>query len=283
MRRSVHELRTLYRLEPSLRDIYVEGWEDALFYGWFCRSRGLGCNVKSIDTVDVSRELVESYDLDVGQRGRVIALALELASSSELAGQVRFIADRDHYCLMGEQCPSLALLLYTDYACLEGYFLARPHFRRFMELTLGLGQDVDADVVRSRILDVLSQVFLVRAILHLERIGGHMLTRFERCCAGNPASVAVSLDELLSRCRIDVSLQSQVRAKVEMRLGTIGDRRYAVSGEDLVRFLRWLFSAECNRAGLRQSEAVRAALRSVSNVEELAGEDLFRSIAEFGA
>jgi hypothetical protein len=53
-RRTIEELIARYELEPTLRDIYVEGYTDALFFRWFLqKSNATNAIVYEIDCVEI--------------------------------------------------------------------------------------------------------------------------------------------------------------------------------------------------------------------------------------
>jgi len=55
-RHKVEELVALYELEPTIRDVYVEGETDEAFFEWFLAQTAPGrVEVKGIDSVEVPR------------------------------------------------------------------------------------------------------------------------------------------------------------------------------------------------------------------------------------
>jgi len=81
-RRTIDELVTRYMLEPSLRDIYVEGDFDQDIAERCIRHTGQKDRiVYHIETVDISRELLEAEGLTNGNKQRLIALARLLAKA----------------------------------------------------------------------------------------------------------------------------------------------------------------------------------------------------------
>jgi hypothetical protein len=76
-RRTIEEIIVRYELEPSLRDIYVEGLEDKSLIEWFLSQHGqTNCAIYDVDTIEIPAELLFAENLVDGNRSRVIFLAL---------------------------------------------------------------------------------------------------------------------------------------------------------------------------------------------------------------
>ena len=120
IRRTLDELVSRYKLEPSLCDIYVEGKTDKLFLEWFLNDRGIkDFAVYDIDTIDLPTEiLLNDFQLKDNKRSRVIALALYLQKQmSVVHSHVICIADKDFDWLLDIQYEC-DCLFFTDYSCL---------------------------------------------------------------------------------------------------------------------------------------------------------------------
>jgi|SRR5882672_1324324 len=95
---TLEELLSRYELEPSIRDIYVEGPFDQFFLQWFLQQSGLANIVAyPIDSVHLPGAVLDRLGLEHGNRGRVIALAHELEATSprDLRTQVACVVDAD--------------------------------------------------------------------------------------------------------------------------------------------------------------------------------------------
>ena len=84
LKKTLKELQDLYKLEPKLRDLYVEGSSDANFFRWYLKTRGVnGVGVYPVDVLDIPENIVRNYSLPLGSaKGRLIALSYELANTS---------------------------------------------------------------------------------------------------------------------------------------------------------------------------------------------------------
>ncbi|MCI0463285.1 MAG: DUF4435 domain-containing protein [Gemmataceae bacterium] len=161
-RHTIDELRAKYDLEPSLRDVYVEGGLDAAVVEWVLRENGCrNAAVYEIETVDVPVEVLARHGLDDGEKGRVIGLCLELQGHLQSDNQVTGIVDRDYDHLVGKTyaCP---LLLFTDYTCMEMYFFDETVITKFLHFVLRR-PDQSTSALLMRLQAVLQEIFVIRS------------------------------------------------------------------------------------------------------------------------
>lgn len=115
-RRHISELRSQYTLEPSLRDVYVEGPFDVDIVS--AHVAGPNRKVYPVDVVDVSSSIVYNHGLTPGEKAELIVLMRELKCVSH---DVRFVIDKDtdHWFPPLEHGPGLR---WTRWCSLELYF-----------------------------------------------------------------------------------------------------------------------------------------------------------------
>ncbi len=96
-RRLIHELVTMYKLEPKIRDVFVEGSLDRSLVDWFLSAGQVkDVSVREIDSIDVPTDLVEQAGFAKNNRGRVLTLARELQSKLNAeASSIACIIDAD--------------------------------------------------------------------------------------------------------------------------------------------------------------------------------------------
>ena len=140
---SIHEKRTIaeliarYQLEPTLRDIYVEGELDKGVFNWSLgadeRSRA---TIYEISTVEMPTEEILRLGLHDNNRGRVITLAHILGQHlPHNSAQITCVVDTDLDSILGVEHRHDFLLL-TDYTCLEMY-LYNPHtIHKFLQVAI---------------------------------------------------------------------------------------------------------------------------------------------------
>ena len=79
LRREIGELVQRYTLEPTLKDVFVEGVLDASVLHWYLRESGKSeVIVYEISTVNVPSAILAKHGLTSGEKQRVLALAKEL-------------------------------------------------------------------------------------------------------------------------------------------------------------------------------------------------------------
>jgi hypothetical protein len=170
-RRTIPELATLYELEPSVRDIYVEGPTDrAFFFGVLQRVGYRDVQVREIDCVNVTDEQLQALNLSAGSRQRVIALAvfLERFTAKDLTSQVICIADADDEAGMAPYVTA-SILIYTDVTSLTIYAFTPQCLQWYLDV-VSLGFPMSGQQVINSLLPILRQVAIVRRALKSLRI-----------------------------------------------------------------------------------------------------------------
>src|SRR5436189_6105484 len=119
LRRAIDELIALYSLEPSVRDVFVEGKFDRDLISWFLKAKDKRhVTVAEISTIDINDALVKTRGFPVGSnKSRLMVLAGAVEEALGSIDQLTCVVDADFdahvepYC----ECP---LLLRTDFAFL---------------------------------------------------------------------------------------------------------------------------------------------------------------------
>lgn len=158
------EVLVLYQLEPSLRDLYVEGRRDAGFYAWYFREHDISAQVYAVDDrVELSSELVHAIGEDVNARGRAIALAIacERALGTDQRG-VTVVIDADLLHIVGPVPLESSCLLWTDDAALENYALRPRPMGKFLKVCLH--SSVKAASVLAAVRPALEEILAVRVV-----------------------------------------------------------------------------------------------------------------------
>lgn len=159
-RRTIEEVLALYDLEPSLKDIYVEGWRDKCFFEWFLKACDIvDVSVYDIETIDIRNNILAQYGLQANsQRSRVIALSKKLDSG--LCGRtgIMCIVDRDYDDYVSSSSGGSYLKI-TDYNSLELYALDNRIITKFFKIVIGC--DFVKDTVDT-ILKICENLYLFR-------------------------------------------------------------------------------------------------------------------------
>lgn len=138
IKRRLDEIKALYSLEPSLRDLYVEGPTEVNIFRWFFEKNDRkDVHIYPIDVIEVPDSLLESANLTAhSNRNRVMLLAEELSKEFNKGKiNVRCIADAD-YDRHLSRCRTNYILEYTDYTSTEMYFFNEKFISKFLNLVL---------------------------------------------------------------------------------------------------------------------------------------------------
>lgn len=163
-RRTIAELEARYVLEPSLRDIYVEGPSDRVLVELALKCLGESSRIRAyeVDTVDVPAALLEKRSLLGGNKGRLLALADELAikSTRDLQSSAACLADLDLDGILGT-CRDYPLLVYTVGLSLDVVLTEPAVVQKLLSVVL-LGFPQPAERLLDQLLPVLNERVLHR-------------------------------------------------------------------------------------------------------------------------
>lgn len=256
-RRTLRELMARYRLEPTLREAFVEGSHDASILQWVLSDSARNLAITPVEVVDVPYELLAQYGLSDGNRGRVLALGLELDKHGQ-AGLARCVADRDFLFLLEVESPRAETIIYTDYACIDVYVLESSSLNKFLQL--GLGVQESGDHLLAAISDALIKLSCVRAALHELGDGSAVINNVGRCFRGEGDRVVLDVDDLIGRSVRSRASVPAVRNRAGELEGLVYDSRDAIRAGDLAEILFWRYRSALRRRGIRSSPGVRALL-----------------------
>ena len=69
LKRTLEEVGALYRREPDLRDIFVEGSADKCFFDWYLHRKALTkISVYEIKHIDIPDEILLRHSLPIGSK-----------------------------------------------------------------------------------------------------------------------------------------------------------------------------------------------------------------------
>ena len=161
-KRTIKEVCAIHEMEPTLKDLFVEGSTDESFIKWYIGNSGAGSvSVYPIDLIDVPDEIVLKHGLTAGSnRSRVLAVACELAEQRPQGLSVLCLADRD----FEDYCPSVrdnAYILFTDCNSLDLYAFTLHTMRKFAAVALG-GLPMPAETLMDMLIATLRQIYTLR-------------------------------------------------------------------------------------------------------------------------
>jgi len=283
-RPKVAELIEKYKLEPELRDVYVEGESDAVLFRWFLsRTNAKHVKVCDVNTVDLPMYILEKHNQDDGRRGRVIALAHEIETGLGTGShQATCIADSDFNFVFGIHNNS-RVLLFTDYTSLEIYLFKDLHLQKFLDLTIHKYPTQALSILRS-LTPALRQMFAVRIACHILRWGVELVD-FTESCVITATGIDTQLDKYKEKI-INKARRWNERAEFDTIVAKyltmdLGDDRLQIHGHDYMKMLGWYLvklGVRHDVEDLCRSKAIESIMFLGLEPDDLSAEVLFRTL-----
>lgn len=299
-KRTVAELITLHELEPEMQEILTEGRVDAALISWFLRRQGNNAAVYSVsDRLDITASEIRKRNQTTGSnKGKVIAAALSISDTSELAAQsITSVYDIDDDILAGRPLyEDVANLLHTDFRSIELYGFAVNPLDKLLRVILRADDDVKAEAVLAEITEPLVSVAFARLALSKIVPPVAMVPSIERrfqikagtvivniralisdsinSIAGGAKALGVSLDTLIADCKLGESAAASM------------DVRYIIRGHDFTRICcyylktRFPFLFREDRASYKIPEAFESSLLNSIELSDLLAMPLFQKLLE---
>lgn len=293
-RRPVDELITMYELEPSLREVIVEGRVDASLIIWFFSAMGIGVPVNALrDRVDIPRDTLEKFELDVGERGRVVAAATIINQSPKARDALTFVVDADFDHIFGPTVPAIDCLLMTDYTAIDLYCCTTGVIEKFIRVALRSTDDIDGSVIIQSIKSALIALFSIRWVLKNTDGSPSIISKIERRCRDDQGRLVIDTESVL---RDSINSNSwtpggvpnvqELMKEVESLTNALAEKeiRYVAHGHDFVALVALLIRKRYNnllkedRSAFKNRETVGAALRLCLQANDLQEEHLFEQL-----
>jgi hypothetical protein len=280
-RRNVDELCTLYDLEPTVRDIYVEGPNDVALISWVLllmpRSNA---KILEISGVDIPEEILKKYSLGSGNRDRVIALALEFNEklSEGAKNAPSLVYDVDHL-RVTDSVYSSTLLAPTDFTCSEMYLFNDATFQKMMMLVC-LGCAVSAEQAMAELSKVLTRLWVIK-VANIRLGLGMSWVGFEKCCKIDSGRIIFDEQEYVDRylqangqtCR----KQDFVAEIAELTSRLEDDPRFCIDGHHFIALARAFFlSVASSRDALRSENGFLRSFYGCLDADEFKRTALFQ-------
>jgi len=278
-RRTIEELVTRYELEPSLKDIYVEGAEDKRIVDAMLEEHRIsGVSVFEVSSVDVPTDPHE----ETGNRTKLMRLARALLEAFR-DGQLRLVciidSDFDH--LSGNEEQN-AFLLKTDYANMEMYFFSPAVIDK-----------MNRHCLRSpRLTDRIRQRFMVPTLQFLFRVR-YVSARPKWKLKESPFEKLVSLAEghfafdkhEYIRRYLNKNSRYAERSEFQSEVEGVGippqlDARCFMHGHDSLALLRKMLNCLGDRRVSKDVDALFSTLRGCADYTALAQEPMFAAILQ---
>ncbi len=281
-RRTFDELVILYRLESTIRDVYVEGDVDRSLIEWFLTELGFReVGVTTIEYVDVPAAEVLRHGFSVNNRGRLLALGvfLEGVFGAEFR-QVTCVVDSD-FDIVNRKVHNCSVAVFTDYTSMEMYCLNPKTLGKFLKIGIGNFPKTGAIVI-SQISEALQDLFTVR--MANEKLGwGMQAISIEKDLSIDGTGLHLDLQGYLRRYLNKNNKNGQSTAlheAIEKCKGQLtADARFQIHGHDFIDALTWFLKHHNGFGHLRKNVVERALFASLETA--LLKEGLmFRTLVE---
>ncbi len=268
-----------FTLEPSIVDLVVEGRSDVGFFVWYLDQEDLTARVFAVDDlVDIEADLVLKLGLDVGARGR--AMALGVVAESRLGPEQRnlsIIVDADFGRIVGPLPVQRSCVLMTDDCALENYALNERTLSKF--LAVHLQSAIEAASVLRSLTPALQQLLAVRIVFHHFQCG--VISDPSSCCHFEQEAEPVDVRDLATRSLTPVR-RSEHPAPIDTIVEMIGDyvdfirtQRQIGRGHDIAPLLRRLLGIST----MSTAEMERALVLALE-VQDLSNQQMFVQLRE---
>ncbi len=279
--RTIEELIARYELEPTIRDIFVEGSTDKSLIKWFLEAETKqNVFVYEISTVEVSDHLVLELNQEINRRGQVLALAHTVKRSlGENSFQLTCIIDRDFATILGEE-QHCDLLFLTDYSCMEMYAFNVPTMDKFLNIIVR-GFPKTSATVLAELASVLQELFLIRLANKLTKYGLTQIS-WEKCCSVTELRLTFEINEYILRCLNTRGRRGEFEQfsllVEEWRVKLSKDPRHQIQGHDFIEFLTWYIYKHRGIKEINDSAVVQRSLLGCIERAQLLDEPLFQTL-----
>ncbi len=240
-RRTIPELATLYRLRPDIRDLFVEGDADKCLYEWYLLRRCENTvTVWAVDKIEVPHDLMSLYGLDIGNKGRAVAIALELDKllpvGSPSRACVTVLVDSDGNNLIAPTIQ-LDILIWTSRSSVELVVIEQNAIDRFLRII------VHADLNAHRVIEcLLPTLMMLWSIKTANYLTGRKMSwiSFEKMCSLEGDNIIFDKSEFIRRyANHDKTVAAEIETVSQSLRGKVKDALTAINWHHFVDLFRW--------------------------------------------
>jgi hypothetical protein len=158
VRRSPKEILAAHRMDPTRRELYVEGRTDRIFLDYLVGpDKSVDARIIEIGLVELGRSAIG------GEKGRLIDFAREVEGAG---AQIKIFADADTDRILERSIPANVWL--TDKRDLEGYILRKECVEKILRLGF-LDERLDADEVLRQVTSLGRQLGVLRLMSDIDK------------------------------------------------------------------------------------------------------------------
>ncbi len=280
-RRTIDELAMRYELEPTLRDIYVEGAFDASVVGEVLKQAGChNAAVYEINVVDIPPEVVVKHYLPDGNKGRVMTLCFELDPQIANPAQVSGLVDRDYDRVLGRDYAN-RLLMFTDYSCIEMYLSNELIIGRFCRIFLRRNGQLATQLIRE-LTPILRDLFLIRATNEHLQLGLQLLDADKQCVIQNEV-LELDRKTFVQRYLNKTAMLHELSRFNEtlesfQRTSDGRETRHQINGHDFVRLLAKRLHPIVRNKNIADADVIERVLPSFADYGQLREAPMFATL-----
>ena len=282
-KRTVDEIISICKLEPSTKNIYVEGLSDKLVIDNFLKKQKINdISVFVIECIDFSEvfakmSLSELNILKDSNKEKVAFLTLKVEKESRNCHFLGII-DRD-LDFVNNHIKSGKYLSYTDYNSMEMYLFSRDYIANLLKNTFRITSDVNFDKFINSIGYVCRTLFYIRA--YLESFNGSMVdikkdfSYDKRCniCQFDIENYITKIIQVNKNVNSSGNLYKEIIEKVNT---PIDDVRLEIKGHDYIKVL-YLSICKHKKVNMDETELANTYWVYLDD-RELVNEPLFQRI-----
>jgi hypothetical protein len=279
--RTMDEVELRYTLEPSLRDVYVEGESDSSLMEWYFQECGID-SVSIICSRDVEVDVSQVLKLgcEDNNRGRLLYIAKYIKDHvPHFCAGLTFILDLDLQTYLPIDCEC-QYVRYTDFCCMQAYLFEESIFRKF----IGIGcnrKQTPVNTLMDSISDCIQVLFAGR--LANKKLGwGLKAVGFCKCLQLHNYKLSLSFDEYWNRYLSSnrrLSSKPQFIETVNIFKNKFGsEKRMQMNGHDLMDCIAWVVRQLGSRSQIAHPLNIYRSLLLCINVSYLAKYSLFKEL-----
>ena len=210
----ITELQTRYSLEPSLRDVFVEGIFDKelidLCYDQFADSRRI---TYAIHSLEIDQNVLDRHGLTSGNKQRVIALCRELAVEDHQSVACFVDRDLDHWLGELEIRPGL---IWSDFCDLEACFFDDMTIKSLV-IDASRCRIDDWDCFYSSLTQVLTIIYSIRLSVIESRLRIPLID-VTKCLSTRNSGIQIDISDFVFRSLNGRAHQDEIK-KIEISSG----------------------------------------------------------------
>ncbi len=167
------EILALYKLEKDIKDLYVEGNTDRVFFEYYLKNKKCNKKIITAEVIDFS-ELPKEYSngLDLNSNRNKLLVLSKLFNDNLPSTNARCIVDKDFddYIKIIDNNK----LLKTDFSCLEAYLYCEEVIDKFINIGIG-NFPFKASFIINQLACVLKPLFCLRLLREIKFASAKLL------------------------------------------------------------------------------------------------------------